>query len=218
MAADHSELTRREVLRNLALALTAAGTGAFNLEAAKLVHAFTGEERAQSGAYTPKLFTAHEYRTITRLADLIVPADERGGSAVDAGAPEFIDLLCSQNEELAAIYTGGLAWLNAAMRRRHAATFADATADQQTGMLDALVEAEPDDVRSPTEEVGRGAGNLQPGVDFFSWVRRMTVDAYYTSPIGIRDVGYVGNTSLSRYATPRNAVAFVNRAADDLGL
>ena len=211
-------VTRREVLRNFALALTAAGTGAFNLEAAKLVHAFTGEERAQSGTYTPKLFTVSEYRTVTRLAELIVPADERGGSAVDAGAPEFTDLLCSQNDELAVIFTGGLAWLDAEMRQRHASTFADATAAQQTAMLDALVEAEPDEARSPTEGEGREAGDLQPGVAFFTWVRRMTVDAYYTSPLGIRDVGYEGNTSLSRYETPRNAVAFVNRAADDLGL
>ena len=201
--------TRREVLKQFALAMTAAGTGVFNLEAARLVHAFAGEERAQTGDYVPKLLTAHEYRTVTRLAELIVPADAGGGSAVDAGAPEFIDLLCSQNEELAAIYTGGLSWLDAEMRRRDDRTFAEATEPQQTGMLDALVEAER--AEPPPDELG-------PGVRFFDWVRRMSVDAYYSSPIGIQDVGYRGNQTLSRYETPREAVEAVNRIADELGL
>ena len=204
-----SETTRREVLRQFALAMTAAGTGVFNLEAAKLVHAFAGEQRAQSGDYTPRLLTAHEYRTVTRLAELIVPADARGGSAVDAGAPEFIDLLCSQNDELAAIYTGGLSWLDAEMRRRDDPPFADATESRQTGMLDTLVEAER--AESPPDR-------LRPGVRFFDWVRRMSVDAYYSSPIGIQDVGYRGNQTLSRYETPPEAVQAVNRIADDLGL
>ena len=204
-----SETTRREVLRQFALAMTAAGTGVFNLEAAKLVHACAGEQRAQSGDYTPRLLTAHEYRTVTRLAELIVPADARGGSAVDAGAPEFIDLLCSQNDELAAIYTGGLSWLDAEMRRRDDPPFADATESRQTGMLDTLVEAER--AESPPDR-------LRPGVRFFDWVRRMSVDAYYSSPIGIQDVGYRGNQTLSRYETPPEAVQAVNRIADELGL
>ena len=198
-------VTRREVLRQIALAVTAAGTGAFNLEAAKVVHALTGEERAQSGTYAPKALTGHEFRTVTRLAELIVPADARGGSGVDAGAPEFIDLLCSQNADLANIYTGGLSWLDAAMRQRHDVTFVEASADRQTAMLDELIAAE-------------GSGDLRPGIDFFNWVRRMTVDAYYTSPIGIRDIGYLGNRSLAAYETPQEAIDFVNRIANDLGL
>lgn len=201
-------LTRREVLRQLALAVTAAGTGAFNLEAARVVHALAGEARAQEGGYTPAALDAHEFRTVTRLAELIVPADARGGSAVDAGAPEFIDLLCSQNEELARIYAAGLSWLDEATRRAHGRRFVEASAGQQTAMLDALVEAER----------GGASEDLRAGVGFFNWVRRMTVDAYYTSPIGIADVGYQGNQVLPAYETPREAIEFVNGKADELGL
>lgn len=208
MPRDQLGQPRREILRQLALATTALSAGVFNIEAARVVHALAGEARTQLGSYDPVELTVHEFRTVSRLAELIVPADDRGGSAVDAGAPEFIDLLCSQNEQLASIYRNGITWLDDVMRTRHKLAFVDARDTEQTQMLDNLVEAER----------GRGPRNIRVGVDFFAWVRRMTVDAYYTSPIGIADIGFQGNKVLSTYTTPSDVVAFVNKAADDLGL
>ena len=202
-------VTRRDVLRQLALAVTAAGAGMFNVEAARVVHALAGEARAQAGGYSPAALSAHQFRTVTRLAELIVPADAGGGSAVEAGAPEFIDLLCSQSPDLMGIYADGLEWLDAATRRAQGRTFVDASAAQQTAMLDALVAAERGEP-SPAD--------LRDGLGFFNWVRRMTVDAYYTSPIGIADVGFGGNRVLAAYVTPREATEFVARRADELGL
>ena len=201
-------LSRRELLRHLAVAATSAAAGGFNLEAAKVVHAFVAEGRTQPGGYAPRSLTAHQYGTVARLAELVIPADDGGGSAVDAGAPEFIDLLCSQNERLGDIYRRGVAWLDDAMRRRGDSAFLGAPAERQTAMLDVLVEAERNG----------GALDLEPGVRFFVWLRRMTVDAYYTSPIGIRDVGYLGNRLAPAYETPRPAVEFIDRLAEDLGL
>ena len=206
MASRPGDVSRRQVLKQLALAVTAAGTGVFNLEAARVVHAVASEERQRTGAYALRSLTGHEHATVSRLAELIVPADGRGGSGVDAGAPEFIDLLCSQNVELAEIYQGGLAWIDATMRQRDGVIFVEATSSQQTALLDALVEAER-----------RGeVGDLGPGVEFFGWVRRMTVDAYYTSPIGIADLGYQGNTSMTSFEVPQAALDFVNRRVEEL--
>lgn len=202
-------ITRRAVLRQLALAVTAAGAGAFNVEAARVVHALAGEAREQAGGYSPAALGEHQFRTVTRLAELIVPADTGGGSAVEAGAPEFIDLLCSQNPDLLRIYTDGLAWLDAATRRAHDRTFVDAGAAEQREMLDGLVAAERGESSSP---------DLRAGLGFFNWIRRMTVDAYYTSPIGIADIGFQGNRVLGAYETPREAIEFVGRTADELGL
>ncbi len=199
-------MSRRQVLKQLAMAVTAAGTGVFNLDAARVVHALAGEERTQTGRYALKLFTEPEFATVSRLAELIVPADAGGGSGVDAGAPEFIDLLCSQNDELADIYQGGLAWLDATMRQREGGRFVDAAPDNQTAVLDALVEAERSNVES----------DLGPGVRFFGWIRRMTVDAYYTSPIGVADLQYQGNTSMTRFAVPQDAIDFVNRRIEEM--
>lgn len=204
-----TKVTRRAVLRQLALALTAAGAGAFNIEAARVVHALAGEARGQAGGYSPAALDDHQFRTVARFAELIVPADEGGGSAVDAGAPEFIDLLCSQNPDLLRIYTDGLAWLDAAARRAHDRTFLDASDAQQREMLDGLVAAERGEPPS---------SDLRAGVGFFNWIRMMTVDAYYTSPIGIADIGFQGNRVLAGYATPPEAVEFVTRRADELGL
>ena len=214
-------LTRRQMLERVALALTATGAVPFEFAWGQQVHREAREEKEKTGSYRPKLFKPHEYRTIQRLAELIIPADEHSGSAVDAGAPEFIDLLCSQNPELADIYTGGLLWLEAQMRQEHAASFLEATEEQQTSLLDRLVEeGDPEKVegaratRYGASEDYQGfsdyrlqpVSDLAPGVRFFDWLRRMTVDAFYTSPIGIEDVGYQGNRAVSRYEVPESII------------
>lgn len=210
-------LTRRQVLERIALALTAAGAAPFEFAWGEQVHRAAGEEKEKTGAYRPKLFKPHEYRTIQRLAELIIPADEHSGSAVEAGAPEFIDLLCSQNPELADIYTGGLLWLDAQMRRQQGASFLDATEEQQTSLMDRLVEEGDPETMEGARATRYGASedyqgfsdyrihpvsDLAPGVRFFEWLRKMTVDAFYTSPIGIRDVGYQGNVAVGKYEVP----------------
>src|SRR5579863_5902132 len=103
--------TRRELLRAIgaSLALATSGAGLLSAQDAGHVHHMVTEERAH-GDYKPKCFTPHEYATLRRLAELIVPPDERSKGALDAGAPEFIDLLCSNNADLAAIFTGGMGW------------------------------------------------------------------------------------------------------------
>ena len=204
-SADGALVSRRAVLKQLALAVTSASSGVFNLEAARVVHALAREER-QTGGYELKVLTSSEFATVSRLAELIVPADAGGGSGVDAGAAEFIDLLCSQNDVLVDIYQRGLRWLDAMMRRRTGTRFLDASEVEQTELLDELVEA------------GRsvGASELTAGVEFFDWVRRMTVDAYYTSPIGMADLQYQGNAVLTRFEVPQEALRFVARRIEEL--
>src|SRR5712691_11838166 len=106
LQSQRSDLSRREILRNIALTVTAVAGGRLSLEAAQHIHQQVKEERKSAGTYKLKLFNEREHKTLGRLAELIVPADEVSGSAREAGAPEFIDLLCSQNRELADIYTG----------------------------------------------------------------------------------------------------------------
>ena len=149
-----------------------------------------------------------------RLAELSVPADEGGGSGVDAGAPEFIDLLCSQNDELADIYQGGVAWCDATMRRQVEVRFVEASPEQQRALLDALVAAEGGRRRAAGDSLD--FDDLRHGVRFFDWIRRMTVDAYYTSPIGIADLQYRGNEVLESFAVPADAMAFINRRIEEM--
>jgi hypothetical protein len=214
-------IDRRAAIRRLALGLTAAGV--FDAEAAQHVHAETAAAKA-SGPYKPKAFTAGEYGTLERLAELIVPADRVSGSAKEAGAAEFIDTLAAQNQQLADIFHGGLAWMDAEIRKRYgAAGFTAAAAQQQTALLDLLVEAGRMEAERKGEELVyrrsedykafsgytvHRANELLAGVAFFDWVRKMTVDAFYTSPMGIKDLGYIGNRAYGRYTVPAAAMEY----------
>jgi gluconate 2-dehydrogenase gamma chain len=180
--------SRREVLAKIAAAVFAGPVG---VEAAQHVHATAADEtKASGGVYKPKAFTQHEFDTLKALCELIVPGASQGGSA------EFIDLLSSQNPEMAAIYTGGLTWLDQAMRREFETSFLAAKPDQQIAMLDKIAYR-----RNRTPENA-------PGIHFFEWARRMTADAYYTSPAGIKEVGYLGNKGMTEFKVPQEAVDY----------
>ena len=185
--------TRRELLRNTAIA---ALIGSVPLEAAQHVHQQAAQEKKTTGVYKPKGLTAHEYKTVQRLSELIIPKDEVSPSALEAGAPEFIDLLCSQSEEMLAIYTGGLAWLDRAVEKRSKNSFVDASPAEQTAMLDLIAFRKND---SP---------ELGPGIVFFDWIRKMVADAFYTSPLGWKDVGFVGNKGMTTFQVPKQALEY----------
>lgn len=212
--------SRRDVLKRIAGAFFAAGlAGEISVADAQHVHAAAASLKGALGEYKRQFLTEHEWKTVSRLAELIVPADAGGGSAVDAGAPEFIDLLCGQNQKLADIYTGGVSWLDAKMRELFGKEFVDADAKEQIRMLDMLVQAERN-IRSHNSGSGAGAyaefrdyqawdrPTMGAGVAFFDWVRKMSVDAYYTSPIGVKDIGYVGNGAYSDYQVPEESIAY----------
>jgi gluconate 2-dehydrogenase gamma chain len=198
---DHDlDVSRRELLRSIGatLALGAGGAEMLSAQDAAHVHHMAGEARAK-GDYKPKCFTAHEYTTLRRLAEIILPADEHSKGALEAGAPEFIDLLSSGNEELAAIYTGGMAWLDEQMKHRYQAAFSDATPAQQTAMLD-LIAYRKNETDHP---------ELAPGIRFFIWVRKMVVDAYYSSEVGRKDLGFMGNGAVASFTVPEEALQYV---------
>jgi gluconate 2-dehydrogenase gamma chain len=190
---SNENTSRRDLFRNVALA---AALGGLDAEAAQHVHTAAAADKAATGVYKPKLLNAHEFQTMQRLADLILPADEHSKGALDAGAVEFIDLLCSQNPELATIYTGGISWLDRAMEKRNQKDFVSSTPEQQTGMLDLIAYRKND---SP---------ELGPGIVFFDWARKMVVDAFYTSAIGVKDVGYMGNKGMSEFKVPQEAIDY----------
>ncbi len=146
---------------------------------------------AGAAAYVPKALTAHEYATMDSLAEWIVPG------ARAAGATKFIDFLCNATDDMKTIFTGGLAWLDDAMRRRtDGKDFVGASQDQQKAMLDSIAFRE------------NNSPELGPGIHFFDWARRLVVDAYYTSPAGIKEVGYIGNSAMSTFSVPQEAVDY----------
>ena len=192
--------SRREWLRHIAVSLGMGAAANCTLAAqdAHRVHqAVAADKAAANGPYVPKALTPHEFATLQRLSDLIVPADEHSPGALAAGAAEFIDFLCSASDEMKRIYTGGLAWMDEAIRRRgDGESFLSAAPDRQAALLDAIAWRES------------AAAGMEPGVEFFEWARKMVADAFYTSPIGIRDLGYEGNRAMAEFHVPQEAVDY----------
>src|SRR4029078_6503149 len=93
---------------------------------------------ASGGVYKPKLFNEHEYATVRRLSEIIIPADDVSGSAIEAGAPEFIDLIAANNELFATRLVGGIAWLDRAIEKKSGKNFLDSSIPEQTAMLDQI--------------------------------------------------------------------------------
>jgi hypothetical protein len=192
-----SEITRRDLVRRLGLALITTGT--LDRVAAAEIHAVAaGSQAAGGGSYAPKSFTAHEFATLERLTDLIVPVENGRPGAVAAGAAAWIDMISSENDQLKDIYHRGFAWLDSTMKARGAADFVSATPERQTALLDLIA----------YRRNASATPSLAPGVEFFGWVRRMTVDAFYTSEIGIRDIDYRGNSPMASYPSPAEAIAY----------
>jgi len=197
MSDQNPEVSRRDLIRIGAITLTALGAGVVSADGAEHVHhVVTAAKKSTQGPYQPKLLTASEYKTLERLCDLIIPADDHSAGALAGDAPEFIDFLCSQSPELAEIYTGGLAWLDHEMNKRYSSGFLAAKPQEQTAMLDLIAYR-----KNSTPE-------LAPGIQFFSWVRNMTADAFYTSKAGMDDLGFMGNSAMTHFSVPDEAVQY----------
>jgi gluconate 2-dehydrogenase gamma chain len=126
-------------------------------------------------------FDAHEMATITLLADIIIPKDERSGSASDAKVPEFIEFIVKDEPQHQLPMRGGLKWLDVQCLNRYNNDFKDCSTQQQMELLHEI--AYPMKAKSA----------MLPGVTFFNKIRDLTAIGFFTSKIGIEDLGYKGN-------------------------
>jgi len=183
-------ISRRDILKSL----TVTGVGGsvlriIPLEAAEYAHGLVNAEKASTETYTPKFFSAHAYKTLQSLCNTIIPADDQSKGAIDAGAPEFIDLLTSENSEYQLVLGGGLMWLDNVCVNRHEKPYLDCSPGQQKEILDQIA------YRKNAEE----DPTLGPGIEFFSLLRKLTADGFFTSEIGIAYLGYIGNTYVHEF-------------------
>ncbi len=129
-----------------------------------------------------KFFDAHEMATIGILADIIIPKDEVSGSATEAGVPDFIEFIVKDMPQHQVPMRGGLRWLDLECLKRFNTPFKNCTQQQQLEMVDEI--AWPNKVKP----------GMQQGVAFFNLMRNLTASGFYSSAMGIKDVGYMGNT------------------------
>ena len=126
-------------------------------------------------------FTPEEMETVAILSDIILPSTDTAGSATEADVPAFIDFMMQDMPKNQLQIRGGLAWLNRESNIRFEKIFSACTNDEQLAIIDDI--AYPIDEPSP----------LSAGVKFFSSFRDLVLTGYYTSQIGLKDLGYKGN-------------------------
>jgi gluconate 2-dehydrogenase gamma chain len=185
-------VSRRDVLRTLAMgAVGGSVLQAIPLQAAEQVHWMVKQEKtlAPAGKYRPKFFPAHQYSTLGALCDAIIPPDEHSGGAVQAGAPEFIDLLTSESKDYQLTLGGGLMWLDSLCTDRYENPYLTCSMTQRRQILDLIAYRK----NSETDVA------LSQGVEFFAFLRKLTTDAFYSSEIGIKDLRYMGNTYVTTF-------------------
>ncbi len=148
-------------------------------------------------------FDDHEMKTIAVLADIIIPADDVSGSATDAKVPDFIEFIVKDFPEHQTPMRGGLRWLDMQCFNRYNKTFVDLDDKQRIEMVDQI--AYP----------AKAKPGMAPGVSFFNLMRNLTATGFYTSEIGLKDVGYMGNTPNQWNGVPADVLKQYNLAYTD---
>jgi len=146
------------------------------------------------GDLWPLTFSASQRREVAALCDVVIPADERSPSASQVGVTDFIDEFVSapypDNVRDARMILDGLAWLDGESTRRYGAAFAEASEAQRAALCEDIAHEAP-----------AGAG-LKGAAEFFRRFRSLVAGGFYTTPVGMKDIGYVGNVPLARFDGP----------------
>jgi gluconate 2-dehydrogenase gamma chain len=148
-------------------------------------------------------FTDHEMKTITVLADIIIPKDDVSGSASDAGVPDFISFIVKDIPSHQVPMRGGLKWLDVYCLRQYGNAFITCSSQQQIEVVDQIAYPE------------KAAPEMKPGVVFFNRMRDLTATGFFTSKIGIADLGYAGNRPNQWNGVPDEVLAQYGLKYDD---
>lgn len=150
-----------------------------------------------------KFFTDAEMKTITVLVDIIIPKDEHSGSATDAKVPEFIEFIVKDQPKFQIPMRGGLRWLDVFSLKKHNKSFTELAAAEQLGLVDQIAFPE------------KAAPEVSQGVSFFSTIRNLTATGFFTSKMGLEDLGYQGNKPNAWDGVPADVLQQYGLAYDE---
>lgn len=178
------DMSRREAVQLLSVLPIAAALGLSKVDHANVWRLVDdARDLAADGiAFAPKFFTPAEFRTVGILADMIIPRDERSGSATDAGVPEFMDFIMMDFSDNQKWMRSGLAWIDAQSTTRFGKPFAGASVAQREQILN--------DIAWPA----RAPATVADGVSFFNEFRDLTSSGFWSSRMGVKDLRYIGST------------------------
>lgn len=176
----------------------------FGKDSKKLPPGRMAEEEAKLKQVTSTtFFTPDEMATITILGDIIIPADEVSGSASDAKVPDFIEFIVKDMPQHQLPMRGGLRWLDMQCLKKYETAFKDCSKDQQIEMVDQIAYPK------------KAKPGMKQGVSFFNLMRNLTATGFYTTEIGVKDVGYMGNKPNMWNGVPADVLKQYNLAYTD---
>ncbi|MBX9928813.1 MAG: gluconate 2-dehydrogenase subunit 3 family protein [Gemmatimonadaceae bacterium] len=189
LAHDDADPERRATVKLMAgLPLAALGLEFERAEEfAEHAHQAVQRAAATKVPFTPRFFTSDEWRMVRSLADYVIPRDRRSGSATDAAVPEFMDFIMMEYPTSQRWMRDGLGWVNGACRARFGAGWISATDAQRRALLDVIAFPKT------------APAAMKPGADFFTRFRDLTSSGFWTSRIGVRDIGYRGNQPMASW-------------------
>jgi len=185
-----TQISRRAALRIVSGAPMAAAlvwTPAEARQAHEHAQAATQQAQKQAAPFKPKFFTAHEYATVLVLVDLIIPRDERSGSATEAGVSQFMDFMMIDQPRRQVAMRGGLAMIDRLAIDRFGKRFVNGSDSQRRALLDEI---------AYTSNPDRA---LSQAITFFSSFRDLTASGFWTTKMGIADLQYQGNVFLEEW-------------------
>jgi hypothetical protein len=141
----------------------------------------------QATPYRRKFFTAHEYATVGVLVDLIIPQDDRSGSATDAGVPEFMDFMMIDQPRRQIAMRGGLALVDRLSEDRCGKRFLACAEGERRQILDEIAYTSNPDP------------GLSHAIAFFSSFRDLTASGFWSTKMGVADLQYQGNVFVSEW-------------------
>ena len=181
------KLDRRSMLQILGAAPVAAGFTWTDAEAAQAAEKAKATQTARPAAFKPKFFTTREYAMVRVLVDLIIPKDERSGSATDAAVPEFMDFMMNDQPARQTAMRGGLAWIDLECQDRFDKRFLECTAVERAAVLD--------DIAWPA----KAKPEFSQGVAFFNSFHDLTASGFWSSKMGVQDLKYMGNVMVPEW-------------------
>lgn len=207
-------MKRRDSLKALTLGTLGAATLLQSCEPEKKIETNAGatkfdfdrtpfEQTRDEKLLAEKFFDEHEMKIITVLGDIIIPKDAVSGNASDAGVPAFIEFIVKDKPQYQLPMRGGLKWLDMQCLKQFNNPFISCSADQQIKMIDQI--AYPEQAKP----------EMQQGVAFFNVMRDLTTTGFFSSDIGIKDLGYMGNKPNQWDGVPQEVLDQMGLAYDE---
>ncbi len=207
-------MKRRDSLKALTLGTLGAATLLQSCEPDKKAETTTSETKFDYDRHpfekqrdekllAEKFFDDHEMKTITVLGDIIMPNDDVSGNASEAGVPAFIEFIVKDKPHYKLPMRGGLKWLDMQCLKQFGNPFVNCSVEQQIAMVDQI--AYPEQAKP----------EMKPGVAFFNVMRDLTTTGFFSSDIGIKDLGYMGNKPNQWDGVPKEVLDQMGLAYDE---